>query len=59
MYGEEENIFNSVLASKLNGFVSGRGTMAQLEEVLKRSALSEASQNRLREIVEYPEKNYK
>lgn len=59
MYGSEEAITFSVLGSKLNAFISGRGNIESLERVLIQSALSDSSRERLREIVLNPSKNYK
>jgi len=59
MYGSDADIRESVLASKLNGFVSGRGDVEMLEKVLAQSALSSDSQERMRDIVENPSENYK
>lgn len=59
MYGSEEDIVFSVLGSKLNAYVSGRGSIDSLELVLDQSALSEASKDRLRDIVLNPSENYK
>jgi peptide-methionine (S)-S-oxide reductase len=59
MYGSDIDIEYSVLGSKLNAFVSGRGDLDSLEMVLSQSALSEASKDRLRDIVMNPSENYK
>ncbi len=59
LYGELEEIFKtdaqmmrSILASKLNGYIYGYGTMEGARAVLEQSGLSEASRNRVIEVIE-------
>lgn len=50
MFGDENNLQNSILASKLNGFLYGFGSKSEIESVLSQSGLSEASKSRIWEI---------
>ena len=50
IFPDYEQQLLSILASKLNGHIAGYGTEDSLEELLKASSLSEASQLRMRQI---------
>ncbi|MGB3365948.1 MAG: hypothetical protein WBA54_00540, partial [Acidaminobacteraceae bacterium] len=50
-FGSEERILLSVLASKLNGIVSGFASEKEAEEILSKSALSDQAKERVREII--------
>jgi len=58
LYGELKQIFEtedrillSILASKLNGFIYGYGNLDEANALLKISGLSQASQNRVLDII--------
>lgn len=50
IYETDEALLLSTLTSKLNGLIIGYGDEETLEKVLSQSSLSEASQNRMRDI---------
>ena len=52
IFGSEDKIMLSILASKLNGFVYGYGTIEKAQELLEVSGLSQASKDRLIEVIE-------
>lgn len=52
MYETEENILNSILAAKLNGYIYGYGSPEGALELLEKSGLSEPSRLRLLEVIE-------
>lgn len=47
MFGNESNLQNSILGSKLNGFLYGFGSHSEIESILSQSGLSEASKSRV------------
>jgi peptide-methionine (S)-S-oxide reductase len=50
-YPRDDQFMASTAAARINGYVSGEGTTAELEAELDSFGLSEAGRQRLREIV--------
>lgn len=52
IFETEEDMLLSILVSKLNGYIYGYGDMEGATELLDKSGLSEASKNRVIEVIE-------
>ena len=52
IFGSEDKIMLSILASKLNGYVYGYGTIENAQALLEVSGLSQASRDRLIEVIQ-------
>lgn len=51
MFGDQDRLLLSILASKLNGFIAGYGSTQEIDDVLEQSSLSAASLERLDFII--------
>jgi hypothetical protein len=51
IYPDEGRLINSTATMRVNGYLGGHGTLAQLEEEIGDLGLSPAAQSRLLEIV--------